>query len=57
MATIDTRHEERNVLFLTLVAQYNNDFDTLLSALMAKMEKEDVQTVKEMFEDWKNTRK
>jgi len=56
MAQIDTRHEERNMLFLTLVAQYNNDFNTLISTLMAKMEASDVEAVKQQFEEWKKTR-
>jgi hypothetical protein len=57
MAAIDTRHDERNILFQVLVAKHNNDFDTLLMNLMAKMEKDDVKDVTELFEQWKKQTK
>jgi hypothetical protein len=57
MAQIDTRHGERDVLFQILVAKYNNDLDTLLANVKAKMERQDVKEVLEQFEEWKKTRK
>ena len=56
MPQIDTRHAERDVLTQVLIAQHNNDFDTLITVLTAKMEKEDVKEVFEAFENWKAKR-
>jgi len=56
MAQIDTRHEERDILFKLLVAKHNNDLVTLIANTKAKMEKADVEAVIELFEEWKKTR-
>jgi hypothetical protein len=53
MAQIDTRHDERDILFKMFVAKHNNDFNTLIANMMAKMEKDDVEAVKQQFEEWK----
>jgi hypothetical protein len=57
MAQIDTRHDERSMLFQMLVAQHNSDFDTLILNMVAKMEETDVATVNEKFEQWKKMRR
>jgi len=53
MAQIDTRHDERNLLFQVLIARHYNDFDMLVANIMAKMEKDDVDAVMQRFGEWK----
>ena len=57
MAQIDTRHDERDILFKLLVAEHTNDFHTLIVNFKAKMEEEDVKSVESRFEEWKSNRK
>ena len=57
MAQIDTRHDERELLFKLFVAKHNNDIDTLISTILAKMEDEDVKAVERRFIEWKENRK
>jgi hypothetical protein len=53
MPTIDTRHAERNYLFMLLMAKYTGEIDTQIAHLQAQMEPEDVKLVKQEFEEWK----
>lgn len=53
MAQIDTRHAERDFLMQALIATHNNDFNTLIAVMEARMEKEDVEEVRQKFEQWK----
>ena len=56
MAQIDTRHDERDMLFSLLVARATNDFDTLIERVIAKMEDEDVKRVEGRFAEWEKKR-
>lgn len=54
---IDIRHGERDLLFKLLVAEYTDDLSTLILNITAKMEKQDVDDVKALFEQWKSKQK
>jgi hypothetical protein len=58
MAQVDTRHNERDMLFSLMVAKREpSSIDLQIAKTMAKMEKEDVEAVKKQFEEWESTLK
>jgi hypothetical protein len=58
MATeLEIRHEERERLFDLLRAKELNDIDYIIVKLKSKMEKEDVEVVKQQFNEWKEGQK
>jgi hypothetical protein len=57
MPAIDTRHTERDTLFMLLIAKHTGDIDREISRLRSKMEKEDVRAVTAEFEEWQKASK
>ena len=53
MSTIDTRHAEKNTLFMLLMAKFTGDIDTYITHAESIMEKEDAEAVRQKFEEWK----
>jgi len=53
MPQVDTRHNERDMLFSLMVAKCEPDsIDLQIAKTMAKMEQEDIDAVKKQFEEY-----
>ncbi|MCL2054856.1 MAG: hypothetical protein FWG90_10555 [Oscillospiraceae bacterium] len=53
--SLETRHTEKNILFMLLTAETSQDFDKLIKNLMAIMEPEDVELVQKRVAEYKKT--
>ena len=54
--SVETRHTEKNILFKLLRAETVEDYQEVTSNLMATMEPEDVQLVKQEIAELKQKR-
>ena len=53
MAQVDTRHNERDMLFSLMVAKLEPEsIDLQIAKIMAKMEQEDIAAVKKQFDEY-----
>jgi len=52
--SVETRHTEKNILFWLLSVENMDDLKRVIANLMATMEPEDVQIVKEQIAELKN---
>jgi len=49
---MEMRHQEREMLFKLLKAKKLNRIDDVISELVARMEKDDVEVVKQQMTEW-----
>lgn len=50
--SVETRHTEKSLLFLLLKAEETGDWASVLHQLIATMEPEDVELVKQQIAEW-----
>jgi hypothetical protein len=56
MIDMSIRHKERSVLFSLYDAKNGGDIDLIIARTEASMEKEDVDSVRERFEQWRKSK-